>query len=188
MVLIGDLPPFFPLSFTLYFFYCILLYNNILRKGNKNLMLFKDKYFFLSNFYPCAVTLLIRDKILSFKNSEAAYQAQKNEALAENFILLKGLEAKKLGENLKITTSDWDTYRLYAMARALNSKFKNPVLMSQLKQIKENIVEDNYWNDTYWGVCKGVGDNILGKMLMIIRDNENDLNILNNFIKNELLP
>ncbi len=151
-------------------------------------MVFKNKYFFLSNFYPCVVTLLIGDKVLSFKNSEAAYQAQKNESLAENFILLKGLEAKKLGENLKLTTDDWDTYRLYAMARALNSKFKDPSLMFQLKQVREPIVEDNYWNDTYWGVCGGVGDNMLGKLLMFIRDNGNDLNIINNFIKNELLP
>ena len=31
--------------------------------------------------------------------------------------------------------------------------------------------ETNHWNDTYWGVCNGVGQNMLGRMLMFIRDN-----------------
>jgi predicted NAD-dependent protein-ADP-ribosyltransferase YbiA (DUF1768 family) len=28
----------------------------------------------------------------------------------------------------------------------------------------------NYWNDKFWGICKGVGENHLGKILMQIRD------------------
>ena len=36
--------------------------------------------------------------------------------------------------------------------------------------------ETNDWGDTYWGVCNGVGENNLGKILMEIRrelqDNE----------------
>lgn len=34
----------------------------------------------------------------------------------------------------------------------------------------EELVEGNNWNDTYWGVCKGVGENHLGKILIRIRD------------------
>lgn len=33
------------------------------------------------------------------------------------------------------------------------------------------IIEVNNWGDTYWGVCNGIGDNHLGKILMKIRDN-----------------
>ena len=31
------------------------------------------------------------------------------------------------------------------------------------------LVEGNTWNDTYWGVCNGVGHNHLGKILMQVR-------------------
>ena len=30
--------------------------------------------------------------------------------------------------------------------------------------------ETNWWNDTFWGVCNRKGKNILGHLLMKIRD------------------
>ena len=35
--------------------------------------------------------------------------------------------------------------------------------------------ETNSWNDTYWGVCDGKGENILGHMLMKLRKDIVDL-------------
>lgn len=32
------------------------------------------------------------------------------------------------------------------------------------------LVEGNYWGDTYWGVCFGSGKNMLGKLLMQVRE------------------
>ena len=32
------------------------------------------------------------------------------------------------------------------------------------------LIEGNWWKDTYWGICDGVGENRLGQMLMWIRD------------------
>ena len=32
------------------------------------------------------------------------------------------------------------------------------------------LIEGNTWNDTYWGVCNGVGKNTLGQLLMKIRE------------------
>lgn len=150
-------------------------------------MIFKDKYFFLSNFYPCDVTIEINNKKYLYKNAEAAFQAQKNISLCDKFLLLKGLEAKKLGKGIPITTENWNIERLYAMAKVLHSKFTNYGLLFYLKLVKEEIVEDNYWNDTFWGVCKGKGKNILGKMLMNIRDNDNDYNVLLAYINKELV-
>jgi len=43
-------------------------------------------------------------------------------------------------------------------------------LQKLLIDIKEPIVEDNYWGDIYWGVCRGVGQNKLGKMLEKIKE------------------
>ena len=34
----------------------------------------------------------------------------------------------------------------------------------------EELIEKNWWNDTYWGECQGRGFNFLGKYLMEIRD------------------
>ena len=155
-------------------------------------MLFKDKYFFLSNFYPCDIVVEIEGKKLHFKNAEAAYQAQKNVELAEHFILLSGSEAKKLGRNIPITTESWKTEKLYAMAKALHSKYQNYALLFYLKLVKDEIIEDNYWGDTFWGVCTNKtydhkGKNILGKMLMNIRDNDNDYNCLLAYINTELV-
>lgn len=32
------------------------------------------------------------------------------------------------------------------------------------------LIEDNTWNDRFWGVCNGEGINHLGKLLMELRD------------------
>ena len=34
----------------------------------------------------------------------------------------------------------------------------------------QEIIEENYWGDTFWGVCRGKGQNHLGKILMKVRD------------------
>lgn len=36
--------------------------------------------------------------------------------------------------------------------------------------MKGDIVEHNTWNDTFWGVCNGTGENHLGEILMDLRD------------------
>lgn len=150
-------------------------------------MLFKDDYFFLSTFYIVPITLEINGKECKFTNVEAAYQAQKNPEIADRFSQVKGLEAKRMDDTLKITVLDWDNYKLFAMANALHAKFTNKLLFARLKTIKEDIIHDNYWNDIYWGVYKGAGKNILGKLLMNIRDNDNNISILYNYIRNELI-
>ena len=155
-------------------------------------MLFKDKYFFLSNFYPCDVTVEINGKSIKYKNAEAAYQAQKNYSVADKFVLLSGAEAKKLGTQIPITTESWNTEKLYAMAKVLHSKFTHYGLLFMLKLVKEEIIEDNYWGDTFWGICNNKkynneGKNILGKMLMNIRDNNNDYYVLLAYINKELI-
>ena len=141
-------------------------------------MLFKDKYNFLGNFFICPFELEIDGKVCKFTNVEAAYQAQKNPEIADKFSQVKGLEAKRMDDKLKITKENWPEYHLKAMANALHAKFQNKILFIQLKAISEDIIHDNYWGDEYWGVYKGKGLNILGEMLMIIRDTNNNLDAL----------
>ena len=66
-------------------------------------MIFKDKYFFLSTFYTSHITTEINHQSITFKNVETAFQAFKNPENAEKFVLLKPLEAKKIGEKIPIT-------------------------------------------------------------------------------------
>lgn len=150
-------------------------------------MIFKNNYFFLSTFYRSKIEFEINGKLCKFTNAEAAYQAMKNPEIADKFSQIKGLEAKRMEESLKITVPDWGHFKLFAMGKVLHEKFKNRMLFLQLKTIKEPIINDNYWGDTFWGVCKGEGKNILGKMLTVIRDTDNDLDKLYDYIKKELL-
>ena len=49
-------------------------------------------------------------------------------------------------------------------------KFSDPLLQSLLETTgDEELIEGNHWGDVFWGVCKGVGENHLGKILMKVR-------------------
>ena len=135
-------------------------------------MLFKDEYGFLSNFYPCKVTTPLG----TFQCSEAAYMAEKcaSPLLVEKFFNLKGAQAKKLGSQVPLRDG-WNDMRIEKMEMVLRAKFSDPELFSRLKAVTGIIQEDNMWNDTFWGVCKGVGQNNLGKLLMKLRDEREDV-------------
>ena len=56
------------------------------------------------------------------------------------------------------------------MYKCLRSKFSAPELREKLLDTGDaELIEGNWWNDTTWGVCNGVGENRLGKLLMQIR-------------------
>jgi len=124
---------------------------------------------FLSNFWECSVVY----EGLHYKNAEAAFQAQKcaNPADKRRFIALDGAKAKAMGKTIDLR-QDWNAVKLNVMYKVLQHKFtQNPELYSQLKDTgTEEIIEGNWWYAKYWGVCNGVGENHLGKLLMLIRD------------------
>lgn len=128
-------------------------------------MLFRNEYYFLSNMYPCEITY----NGLTYTCVEATFQAQKNITESDKFTNLDGYAAKKLGRKIKLR-HDWDTIKLTIMKDLLSIKFSDKQLAEQLKQITEPIVENNTWNDTYWGVCNNVGENHLGKLLTEIKE------------------
>jgi len=57
------------------------------------------------------------------------------------------------------------------MADIVYQKFlQNPELRDKLLATNDAyLVEGNNWKDTYWGICNGVGENWLGRILMIVR-------------------
>lgn len=131
---------------------------------------FRDEYFFLSNFYPVEIKL---DGIV-YPNAETAFQAQKTLDVEERrkFSMLKNpVQAKRLGRKVKLR-DDWEEVKLDIMTEVVSQKFlQHPHLIEMLLQTgDEELVEGNKWGDRFWGVCKGVGENHLGKILMKIRD------------------
>lgn len=131
---------------------------------------FEGKYAFLSNFYPVNVTL---DGEI-YPSVEHAYQAAKTLDKAERQKIQKAetaAKAKKLGRKVTMR-SDWEDQRLPTMTMLLKQKFKAGTLPAGLLKGtgKAELVEGNWWGDTFWGVCKGQGENHLGKILMEVRD------------------
>lgn len=128
------------------------------------------RYFFLSNFYPVEIKL---DGIV-YPNAETAFQAQKTLDVEERrkFSMLKNpVQAKRLGRKVKLR-DDWEEVKLDIMTEVVSQKFlQHPHLIEMLLQTgDEELVEGNRWGDRFWGVCKGKGENHLGKILMKIRD------------------
>lgn len=131
-------------------------------------MIFRDKYWFLSNFYPVEIECAG----LKFKCVESAFQAYKCANIEDRklFVNLNGAEAKKLGRKVPMR-KDWEDIKVKVMYRLVMQKFnRNPELLNRLKDIKGIIVEDNTWNDTFWGMCNGKGRNTLGVILTAVRN------------------
>lgn len=85
--------------------------------------------------------------------------------------------AKKYGKPIerggRITVrEDWNIVRLTLMEQFTREKFgTNHELRERLIETRGSLlIESNTWNDTFWGICNGVGENNLGKIIMKVRD------------------
>lgn len=129
---------------------------------------FREEYYFLSNMYPCTVVY----EGMKFKCAEAAFQAAKtlNLETRKRFTKMDGFEAKRFGRSVKLR-DDWNEVRLPIMSWVLLDKFtRNTDLKEKLLATKDlPLIEGNNWNDRFWGVCNGTGENNLGKLLMRLR-------------------
>lgn len=130
---------------------------------------FQGKYRFLSNFWLCNVRF--EDEL--YKSSEHAYMCQKTTDSAVRALLRAAPTpgaAKKLAKTIKLRDG-WEKIKHDIMYRIVHSKFEqNAGLKQQLLDTgNAYLIEGNAWHDTHWGVCKGVGENWLGKILMRVR-------------------
>ena len=106
--------------------------------------------------------------------AEHAYQAAKcrhaHDAEAIRLLPTPG-EAKRAGRTVALRP-DWEDRKLGVMEDILECKFTAPVLREKrLATGNAPLIEGNRWNDTYWGVCRGRGENRLGRLLMSLREN-----------------
>lgn len=127
---------------------------------------FRDEFKFLSNFYEAPVTF----KGLTYRNAEAAFQAQKSPEHSKTFERLTGSDARRLGRMVPLA-ADWESSKLSLMEQIVKAKFEqNPDLMAQLLSTGDRrIVELNDWKDDYWGISSAEGQNHLGRILEQIR-------------------
>lgn len=130
---------------------------------------FVGDFAFLSNFYPSPI--IVNGK--AYKTIEAAYQAAKTlDPVSQEMIRNAKTPAiaKKLGQAV-VLRQDWDKIKFNIMRDLIKKKFENAFLRPMLLATEDaELVENNHWNDVCWGVCRGVGENWLGRMLMEERD------------------
>lgn len=135
----------------------------------KEIKEFKNKYFFLSNFFEAPVTY----DGLTFQNNESAFQSKKCCSREEQtkFVSLNPSEAKRLGRRV-LLREDWEKIKDKVMYDIVYAKFsQNPDLKEMLLATGDAYLEEgNTWGDKYWGTVDGVGRNQLGKTLMSVRE------------------
>lgn len=128
---------------------------------------FEGKHRFLSNFFPATVKM---DGCF-YASVEHAYQAAKFPPEDREAFRKPGLRAGIVKEMGRGKGGDgWHDRSLPIMLDLLRQKFQDPKLQELLLATGDaELIEGNWWGDTFFGVCEGVGDNHLGKMLMHVR-------------------
>jgi ribA/ribD-fused uncharacterized protein len=130
---------------------------------------FRGDFGFLSNFHEASIWI-DGDR---YPSVEHAYQAAKAVDPVSRKMIREAArpgDAKKLGKCVQLPP-DWDTKKVDLMRRFVREKFKNPLLRAMLVATEDaTLIEGNTWNDTFWGVCRGRGQNWLGKILMEVRE------------------
>jgi ribA/ribD-fused uncharacterized protein len=141
---------------------------------------FRGHFDFLSNFSLHGFVDIHGNE---WKTSEHYYQAAKTNDKKEKLIIWAADtpgRAKRLGQRVNMV-SNWSGKKISVMYRALKMKFdQNKDIQKKLKSTFEyKLIEGNFWHDNYWGncfcdECKEIeGENYLGNLLMIIRDEYN---------------
>jgi ribA/ribD-fused uncharacterized protein len=130
---------------------------------------FRDNYAFLSNFFPCEVQYAGE----MYPSLEHAFQAAKTLNPAERLMIRQARtasDAKRGGRRVTLR-GNWDEEKVQVMRGLVRDKFtRHPNLRARLLLTgSADLVEGNWWGDRFWGVCKGAGENWLGKILMEIR-------------------
>ncbi len=130
---------------------------------------FRGEHAFLSNFFPCSIP------VGSFMapSVEHAFQALKSLGEEEVRWVLEAetpTAAKRRGRRVTLR-ADWAEVKLSLMEQALRLKFApdSELAAMLLSTGDAELIEGNSWNDRFWGVCRGAGQNHLGKLLMKVR-------------------
>lgn len=130
---------------------------------------FRGSYEFLSNFYPATVEY----EGLFYPTVEHAFQAAKTVSVYQRAGILGRSTpalAKRMGRQVTLRPN-WEDIKIRIMESLVRQKFRDKELKEKLLATgNEELIEGNWWGDTFWGVCRGEGHNHLGKILMKTRE------------------
>jgi ribA/ribD-fused uncharacterized protein len=129
---------------------------------------FVAEYRWLSNFFPCRVEWESR----VYGSAEAAYHSGKYPAAARDvFTRLEPDPALQYSRATRYDTAVWEARRVPTMREVIWAKFsQNPELATKLLATGDRYLEEtNWWGDKFWGVYRGQGQNLLGKIIMDAR-------------------
>ena len=129
----------------------------------------KTEHEYLSNFYASSVMY----EGMLYPTVEHAYQASKSLDPTTRHLIKKAKDpniAKRLGQSIVVRT-DWYDVRIDIMRQLIHEKFKNPFLRHKLKELAgKKLINENRWNDRFWGIVNGSGENWLGRILEEVRE------------------
>lgn len=133
---------------------------------------FRGEYRWLSNFwiYDTERNLSVEHHYQAAKTSHYNDWLKIMEAPTPGIAKLYGKPIDRGG--IIVVRSDWNSIRLALMEQFTRMKYAtNAELREKLLDTQGALlIEGNKWNDQFWGVCNGVGENNLGKIIMKIRD------------------
>lgn len=131
---------------------------------------FNGQYLWLSNFWLTTITY----EDIVYPSVENAFQASKYDNSDDRFQFIScspGI-AQRLGRKAKIADIEkWDANKDDLMKQLISQKFLKGSFLADklLGTYNFELIDGNTWNDTYWGVCNGIGENRLGKIIMSVR-------------------
>lgn len=134
----------------------------------KNIRGFVAEYRWLSNFFPCRVEWDGR----VYGSAEVAFHSAKYPAAERDaFTKLDAEQARKLSRTKPYDKAAWEARKLSTMREIVWAKFsQNSELAKKLLATGDRYLEEtNWWGDKVWGVYKGEGENLTGKVLMDTR-------------------
>lgn len=147
---------------------------------------FRGTWKAFSNFFQASLEVEVWEERRQVATVEQGFQLAKvassrtpvatRRAMAQVALALEApAEAKSFGKRIPaLAMGEWEARRLPLMEALLSAKFtQHPELMELLLATGETPLEEgNTWGDTYWGVCRGRGENHLGRLLMALRAEE----------------
>ena len=123
---------------------------------------FDGVFAWLSNFWPGPLPTV-----------EHLFQACKTLDQEQRRLILQAPtpgQAKRLGRGVALRP-DWEAVKVDMMWELVAWKFENPSLRQRLLDTGlRPLVEGNTWGDRIWGICGGSGQNLLGLILMKVRE------------------
>jgi ribA/ribD-fused uncharacterized protein len=136
---------------------------------------FTGEYRFLSNFYPSPMVVELPPffGLVRVLDVEHPYQAAKCTSKEDATAILSAKTPgmtkrliRKMDQNPAFQAGKYDV-----MEYLVTEKFKQNLDLGDklIATGDQELIEGNTWGDIYWGICRAVGENNLGRILMDVR-------------------